>query len=703
MLGYTAAEAAGRPLATLWHAERAELEEGVLARILAGQDAEPYETRRVTRQHADVEVSVSASPIREADGAITGVSQIVRDIGERRRAEQRIRYLNRVYATLSAINTLIVRARDHAELYQGACDIAVREGGFRMAWIGTITDEDDRLRLVASTGVEQGFLADIEEALSRNRGVRTGLLRVEQAVREGHPTVFNDARNDPSLEFRARFDALGVGSIALLPLSASGEALGALALYADEPEFFHADELQLLTELAGDIGFAVEHIRHQARIDYLAAHDVLTDLPNRLTMRDRVTQAISHARRAGQQLALMYIDLDRFKVIYDGHGHRYGDAVLRAVGTRLRSLLREEDSVGRESGDEFIVLLPGLRRFADAYVVAQHILDAFERPFAIEGQEAHLTASIGVSMFPQDGDTADLLIERADAAMYRGKELGRNTYQFFSRLIGEETQARVDVEAKLRGAIGRGELAMVYQPKVSLATGRIIGCEALLRWRNPDLGAVPPSHFIPIAEESGLIVPIGNWALRAACAQARAWIDAGLPRVGVSVNLSARQFLQQDVVTWVLKTLDETGLPPELLELELTESLIAQDTGKVIGSIDRLRSAGVRHSIDDFGTGYSSLAYLSRFKVDTLKIDQSFIRNMQKDRSEAVIPIAVISLAHSLRLEVIAEGVETAEQCALLREHGCDAIQGYLFSPPVDADAFAEMLGAGRTLTSTIA
>jgi diguanylate cyclase (GGDEF)-like protein len=430
---------------------------------------------------------------------------------------------------------------------------------------------------------------------------------------------------------------------------------------------------------------------------------VLTDLPNRLTMRDRVTQAISHARRAGQQLALMYIDLDRFKVINDGHGHRYGDAVLRAVGARLRGLLREEDSVGRESGDEFIVLLPGLRRFADAYVVAQDILDAFDQPFAIEGQEAHLTASVGVSMFPQDGDTADLLIERADAAMYRGKELGRNTYQFFSRLIGEETQARVDMESKLRGAIARGELAMVYQPKVSLATGRITGCEALLRWTNPDLGTVPPSQFIPIAEESGLIVPIGNWALRSACAQTRAWLDAGLPRVGVSVNLSARQFLQQDVVSWVLRTLDETGLPPELLELELTESLIAQDTGKVIGSIDRLRSAGVRHSIDDFGTGYSSLAYLSRFKVDTLKIDQSFIRNMREDRHEAVIPIAVISLAHSLRLDVIAEGVETAGQCALLREHGCDAIQGYHFSPPVEAAAFAAMLAEGRRLGAAVA
>jgi EAL domain-containing protein (putative c-di-GMP-specific phosphodiesterase class I) len=259
------------------------------------------------------------------------------------------------------------------------------------------------------------------------------------------------------------------------------------------------------------------------------------------------------------------------------------------------------------------------------------------------------------------------------------------------------------MESKLRGAIARGELAMVYQPKVSLATGRITGCEALLRWTNPDLGTVPPSQFIPIAEESGLIVPIGNWALRSACAQTRAWLDAGLPRVGVSVNLSARQFLQQDVVSWVLRTLDETGLPPELLELELTESLIAQDTGKVIGSIDRLRSAGVRHSIDDFGTGYSSLAYLSRFKVDTLKIDQSFIRNMREDRHEAVIPIAVISLAHSLRLDVIAEGVETAGQCALLREHGCDAIQGYHFSPPVEAAAFAAMLAEGRRLGAAVA
>ena len=441
-----------------------------------------------------------------------------------------------------------------------------------------------------------------------------------------------------------------------------------------------------------------ERKQYESRIEYLATHDGLTDLPNRNLIHDRITQAISHARRTERQIAVLYLDLDRFKVINDGFGHPFGDAVLKAAGERLAGIVREGDTVARQSGDEFLILLADLRRSTDVYIVAQKILEAFGQPLLLQGREVHLSFSIGVSLFPQDGQTADALIGNADVAMYRAKDAGRNAYQFFTREMSDETQRRVEIETELRSAVSRGQLQLAYQPKVDLATGRITGCEALLRWVHPSLGPVSPARFIPVAEESGLIVPIGDWVLRTACAQARAWQEAGLPPVTVAVNLSARQFLQQDVVAWVTEVLRATGLPPGQLELELTESLIAQDVEKVIATVNRLKDAGVRMAIDDFGTGYSSLSYLKRFRFDTLKIDQSFVRNMTSEVDDATIALAVIALAHNMRMTAVAEGVETEAQCRFLRLNRCDAMQGYFFSKPVPAAEMTAMLKSGKAL-----
>jgi diguanylate cyclase (GGDEF)-like protein/PAS domain S-box-containing protein len=436
---------------------------------------------------------------------------------------------------------------------------------------------------------------------------------------------------------------------------------------------------------------------NESRIEYLATHDGLTGLPNRNLIRDRIRQTLAVARRAGRQAAVLYIDLDRFKVANDGFGHAFGDRLLVEVGKRLRQLLREGDTVARLGGDEFMILLVDLARSTDVYVLAQRAIECFHRPFNLEEREIVLSASIGVSLFPQDGQTAETLIGNADAAMYRAKNLGGDAYQFFTGEMSEATRRRVEVETQLRSAVSRSELHLAYQPKVELASGRISGCEALLRWTNPVLGPVPPGRFIPIAEDSGLIVSIGDWVLNSACAQAKAWQDAGLP-MNISVNLSLRQFLQRDIVAWTLEALQRSGLAPERLELEITESIIAQDVEKVIRTVDALKAAGVRLSIDDFGTGYSSLSYLKRFRVDALKIDQSFMRGLEAGAEDTTIVLAMISLAHNLGLKAVAEGVETESHRRFLRQHGCDEMQGSLFSKPLPAPEFEAMLREGRRL-----
>jgi diguanylate cyclase (GGDEF)-like protein/PAS domain S-box-containing protein len=448
----------------------------------------------------------------------------------------------------------------------------------------------------------------------------------------------------------------------------------------------------------GMVEDVTERMLAESRLEHLATHDALTDLPNRYLINDRINQALPLARRAGTLVGVMCVGLDRFKITNDAFGHRYGDELLRCVAGRLCEAIREGDTVARHNGDEFLILLADLRRSTDAYIVAQKVLEAVAAPIRLQDRETYITASVGVSVAPQDGSDADTLAANADAAMHRAKDLGRNTYQFFTRAMSEETRDRVDLETRLRHAIAREELQLMYQPKVDLASGAIIGCEALLRWNQPGVGAISPAQFIPIAEDSGLIVPIGDWVLRTACAQNLACQRAGLAPITVSVNISARQVLQQDVARWVLGVLDEPALAGCWLELELTESLIAQDVEAVIDTIHALKEVGIKMSIDDFGTGYSSLSYLKRFRVDILKVDKSFVRDLLSDPDDAAIARAVISLGHSLGMKVIAEGVESAAQCAFLRTHGCDEIQGYYFSVPVPAARIAEMLASGLRL-----
>lgn len=429
-----------------------------------------------------------------------------------------------------------------------------------------------------------------------------------------------------------------------------------------------------------------ERKKREHQIEYLATHDDLTGLPSRNLLTDRLAQEITHARRTGRSFALLFIDLDHFKFVNDSYGHPLGDSVLKTVAKEIRKLVREGDTVVRLGGDEFVILLSSLRNPEDTVWVARKMLELFSRPLTVDNRELCITASIGASLYPSDGQDLDTLLMHADTAMYRAKNLGRNGVQFYTLEMSAQTQERVALQGSLRHALELRQFELHYQPQVDIQSRRIIGMEALIRWNHPELGMVPPAKFIPLAEETGLILPIGEWVLRTACAQNKAWQAAGLPAVSVAVNLSARQFRQEDLVKSVTTALADTGLEARYLELELSESLIMNNPEADITTLKKLKTLGVRLSIDNFGTGYSSLNHLKRFPVDRLKIDQSFLHDINTDPDDAAITQAVITLGHSMNFNVISEGVETEAQLAFLRDRGCgDGAQGYLFSRPLPA------------------
>jgi diguanylate cyclase (GGDEF)-like protein/PAS domain S-box-containing protein len=626
----------------------------------------------------------SNSVLRSPEGDVIGTASIGEDITEQKRAEIAVKHLNRVYAMLSGINALIVRVRDRGELFAEACRIAVEAGGFRMSLISIVDPATKRLVTVASSGKDPELLASIEAVLSGAKSETTLLARV---IREKAAFVSNDSQNDPALVFGGRYADQGVRSIAILPLIVAEAAVGTIALYASEADFFHADEMELLAGLAADVAFAIDHLDKLGLVDYLAFYDVLTGLANRRLLLDRLEQATRAATDPAHPLALLLLDLDRFKNLNDTLGRRAGDALLRQVAQWLTRTFGDASRVARVGGDAFAVMLPGTGEMDAERLVETTIEDFMNHPFTLDGGVFRVAAKAGVSLFPQDGADAESLFTNAEAALKKAKA-GGERYLLYTARMTEATAAKLTLENQLRQALDKGEFVLHYQPKVSLGNGRVTGAEALIRWNHPLTGLVPPAQFIPVLEETGLIHAVGRWALREAISDYLRWRSAGLPAVRIAVNISPPQLRGRRFIAEVRQVVDVDARALEGLELEIAEGVIMEDIMHSIATLDAVRAMGVTVAIDDFGTGFSALSHLARLPADTLKIDRSFVAGMTAGPQGLALVSTIIKLAHSLKLKVVAEGVETDEQSRLLRLLDCDEAQGFFVGLPIPVEDF---------------
>jgi diguanylate cyclase (GGDEF)-like protein/PAS domain S-box-containing protein len=627
---------------------------------------------------------------KNKDGSVQYLSTIGRDITQLKADKARIVRLNRIYSLLSGINTAIVRVRKADELFVEACRIAIDLGKFMFAWIGKFDENTLKITPIATAGYDDGYLAQIDLTVADGSG---NCRFVAEAITKARPFICNDIATDDRVQsWRSAALNRGYRSVAVLPLILENRPVGVFALYASEIDAFDKEEMALLVEMAGDISFSLDHLAKEERINYLAYFDAVTGLPNRALFQDRVAQWIGTANRDQKEFFLVMLDLERFSSINESFGRQAGNDLLCQLTQRLNAMLDETDILAHLSGDYFGIATRHDNRSTDVAYTLEKVLSGIQnQPFLISEEELRVSARAGISSYPSDGQDMETLLRNAEAALKKAKRSG-DKYLFYTPEFNARVSEKLSLENKLRRALEQEQLVLHYQPKIELISGRIIGLEALLRWNDPDTGLVPPMRFIPLLEETGMIIEAGRWALEKAVSDSLAWQAKGLCSPRIAVNVSPIQLRQKEFVNTVESVLSSAGNVMVELELEITESLIMQDIEANIQKLRSIRQMNVEVAIDDFGTGYSSLSYISKLPVNTLKIDRAFITNMSSNSDDLSIVSTIISLAHTLNLKVVAEGVETNEQVNLLRQLKCDEIQGFLFSPGVPAQQIEKFL-----------
>jgi diguanylate cyclase (GGDEF)-like protein len=612
-------------------------------------------------------------------------TQLLVEIEERKLSELRIVRLNRTHSVLSGINSLIVRATDRLALLQDACRLAVDQGNFRVAWCGLLNAGKDELQPAAYAGDADEFAASVRIRPDQHDA---GSSLALEAMQTRQLTVCNDLSADRAHTlYKEEFLNRGYRSVAVLPLVVGGQTAGCFVLFTDTPEYFDDEEKRLLVELADDISFALDHIGKAERLSYLASHDSLTGLMNRSAFEQRVAEHVAVAAQTESRFAVVVADPERFEALNNTLGRAVGDELLRQLGRRFAESAGGHDVVAHFGGDQFAAIIPGDSEIPGINTRLEDLWrNWLAQPFEVHGHHVELTAKGGVALYPNDGATADALLANATAALRNAKDSGA-TLGFYTRHLSERFAERLALEKSLRRALENGEYELHYQPKVELVHRRMVGMEALLRWRRQPDDLVSPAVFVPLLEQSGMIVEVGTWVMRQACRDRRRWLEQGLSAPRIAVNVSAVQLHRDDFVSTVEEAVRCTGLDAGL-DIEVTESVLMDNVTENLAKLADVRRLGVNIALDDFGTGYSSLAYLAKLPVQTLKIDRSFVAAMLDDSSVTTLVSTIISLARSMKLETVAEGVESEEQAKILRLLGCDEMQGYLFSKPL---AFREM------------
>lgn len=635
-------------------------------------------------------------PIEDAAGKPYRIAGIAEDITESQLQQEKIARLSRIYAVLSGINSTIVRVHDRNELFREACRIGVELGGFPLVWLGILDRTAMQVKPIASQGSTREFIEFVADRLFVADGMPGASGVVGRAIRDKKPMIVNDVDNEPSADpLQTERSKLGIRSQAVMPLVVSGEVAGVLALYAAEAGFFDEEEMKLLTELSGDIAFALDHIDKEERLHYLAYYDSLTGLANRTLFHERLDQNIQTAEHEQHKLALLLLDIEHFKAINDTLGRHAGDDLLKQIAGRIARCEGESKRIARVGADQFVTICADVKtEEAMARKVEEKFAEWFGQPFRLADTALRISGKVGVAIYPDDGTDADTLFRNAEAALKKAKIAGEK-YLFYTQQMNERAAERLALESKLRQALEKEEFVLHYQPKEDLRSGRIVGVEALIRWASPEFGLVSPQDFIPMMEETGLILGAGAWALRRAALDYERWLEQGVAAPRIAVNVSPIQLRRRDFVEVVRRSIAGGATPPGI-DLEITEGLIMEDIQGNVEKLRAVRDIGINIAIDDFGTGYSSLAYLAKLPVQTLKIDRSFIVSMLEDPDSMALVSMIITLAHALRLTVVAEGVDSPEHAKILRLLRCDQMQGHLVGKPVPWEDITALLASRR-------